>query len=155
VNAWKIILATIVIFGAGVMTGGLLVNYVDHARPVNHRPPSGPREPEDVVPRPDILKSNFVQCLDDAVHLSPAQRDKIEKIVADGQQRNHNLWKLVSPQFHTVIQDVRRRIRDTLTPEQQKQFDKLMKRSPRRPPGATNAPPANVPLVTATNTPGV
>jgi len=28
VNNWKVILATIVIFGAGVVTGGLLVSHV-------------------------------------------------------------------------------------------------------------------------------
>jgi hypothetical protein len=41
VNSWKIILATVVIYGAGVMTGGLLVSYVyyvDHSHPKNfHR----------------------------------------------------------------------------------------------------------------------
>ena len=155
-NYWKVILATVVIFGAGVMTGGLLVNYVDHPRPGSHHASTSPREPEDLVPRPDILKTNFVQRLDEAVHLTPEERGKIEKIIADGQQRNHDLWKLVSPQFHTVIQDVRRRVRDSLTPDQQKQFDNLVKRPPRRPPGATNAPPAlsltNAPA--ATNAPG-
>ena len=29
-NTWKIILATLVIFVAGVLTGGLLVSYTDH-----------------------------------------------------------------------------------------------------------------------------
>jgi hypothetical protein len=32
VNTWKIILATVVIFGAGVITGGLLVNHANHAK---------------------------------------------------------------------------------------------------------------------------
>ena len=30
-NSWKVILAAVVIFGAGVLTGGLLVDYVDHS----------------------------------------------------------------------------------------------------------------------------
>jgi hypothetical protein len=30
VNNWKVILATIVIFGTGVITGGLLVHHVQH-----------------------------------------------------------------------------------------------------------------------------
>ena len=29
-NSWKVILATLVIFGAGVVTGGLLVSYAVH-----------------------------------------------------------------------------------------------------------------------------
>ena len=137
-NSWKIILATIVIFGAGVVTGGLLVNHVDRAHPGNRRPA---REPEDFVPRPEILKTNFVQRLDNAVGLTPEQRDQIAKIIAEGQARNRELWKAVSPQFKSVMQDVRRRIRDKLTPPQQKEFEELLRHVPRRPPNATNAPP--------------
>ena len=150
-NYWKVILATVVIFGAGVMTGGLLVNHVNHARPENHHP-SAARQPEDFSPRPDMLKNNFVQKLDAAVHLAPEQRDKIEKIIADGQQQNHNLWKLVFPQFRNVMQDTHRRIRGVLTAGQQKQFEDLLKQfhQPRRPPNGTNAPPKSP----ATNAPG-
>ena len=32
-NSWKVILAAVVIFGAGVLTGGLLVNYVEPSHP--------------------------------------------------------------------------------------------------------------------------
>ncbi len=138
-NSWKIILAALVIFGAGEVTGGLLVNHVSHTHPGNRRPP---REPEDFVPRPDLLKTNFVQRLDKAVHLTPEQLEAIGKIIAEGQQRNRDLWKQVAPQFHPILQDVRRRIHDALTPDQQKQFEELLKRPPRRPPNATNAPPA-------------
>lgn len=140
-NSWKIILATVVIFGAGVMTGGLLVNYVVQARSGGHHP----HRPADFTPSPEILKTNFVQCLDNAVHLTPQQRGKIEKIIAEGQERNHELWKLVFPQFRSVILDVRRHIRDTLTPAQQKQFDELVKRPARRHSNGTNAPPASKP----------
>lgn len=149
-NYWKVIVATVVIFGAGVFSGGLLVNYVDHSRPGNHRPPGTPREPEELVARPDILKTNFVQRLDDAVHLTSEQRDKIEKIVADGQERNRNLWAIVSPQMRDAIQETRQHIREVLTPEQRKQFEELFKR-PRRQQNSTNAPP-NLP---GTNSPSV
>lgn len=140
-NYWKVILATIVIFGTGVMTGGLLVNQIDH-RPASHHSSSA-RGPEDFVPRPDILKTNFVDKLDDQVHLTKEQREKIEKIISDGQQRNHELWKLVSPQFRSVMQETRRRINGVLTPDQQKQFEQLLKQlhPPRRnSTNSTNAP---------------
>ena len=39
-NSWKIILATVVIFGAGVLTGGLLVNCVHCKPPGNVEPPA-------------------------------------------------------------------------------------------------------------------
>jgi hypothetical protein len=132
-NSWKIILATAVIFGCGVVTGGLLVNYVEHAHPEVRRPFAGPH--------PQILNQQFVEQLDTTLHLTPEQREKIGKIIADGQEHNRDLWKLVSPQFRVVIQDVHQRIRAVLTPDQKKQFEQLMRQfPPRRLPVPTNAP---------------
>jgi hypothetical protein len=150
VNSWKIILATAVIFGCGVVTGGLLVNYIEHAYPEIRRPFAGPR--------PQILNEQFVEQLNTALQLTPEQREKIGKIIADGQERNRDLWKLVSPQFRGVMQDVHQRIRAVLTPEQRKQFEELMKQfSPRRLPAPTNVPsalpPASVPPDAPPDTP--
>lgn len=150
-NYWKVILATIVIFGAGVITGGLLVSHVEHpSRPLfPFRQPSRPvppaRTPYESVPpevRPEILKTNFVQLLNDNLDLSPKQREQIRKIIAQSQQNTHDLWKLVAPQFQLVWRDTRQQIRDVLTPKQQKEFELLMRqqRSLRREP-STNAPP--------------
>jgi uncharacterized membrane protein len=150
-NSWKIILAALVIFGAGVVTGGLLVNHVSHTHPGNHRPP---RESEDFIPRPDLLKTNFVERLDKAVHLTPEQREAIEKIIAEGQQRNREIWKEVAPQFHPIFQEVRRRIREALSADQQKQFEELLKRPQRRPSNATNAPPIAPPPAPTNPPPG-
>jgi hypothetical protein len=157
VNSWKIILATIVIFGAGVTTGGLLVGHVDRTNRITHRPPGDPgirppggeREPgrgmgmEFPRPRqPDLLNTNFVRRLDDALKLTADQRSAIEKIIAEGQDQNHSIWTNNAEQMRRVMQDVRRHLHDVLSPDQQKQFDELMRRAPRRPPGATNAPEA-------------
>ncbi|HVU09457.1 MAG TPA: hypothetical protein VHG89_13045 [Verrucomicrobiae bacterium] len=144
-NYWKIILATIVIFGAGVLTGGLLVNHVDRAHFEGHRPPSENHDNHDndlPMPRGEMQNKAFVQQLDSELHLTPEQHKAIEKILADGQQRNRDLWKLVSPQFRSVMQDVHQKIREKLTPEQRKQFEQLLKQfhPPRRPPETTNAP---------------
>jgi hypothetical protein len=153
VNSWKIILATVVIFGAGVMTGGLLVNYVDHAHFGNHRPPEI-HDADLPMPHGDMLGKQFLSQLDDELHLTPEQHKAIEKIIADGQDRNHDLWKLVSPQFRAVMQDVHQQIREQLDPDQRKQFEKMLKQfhPPRRPPNSTNAPPF---LQTPTDAPPV
>ncbi|HEY1717268.1 MAG TPA: hypothetical protein VGH42_03120 [Verrucomicrobiae bacterium] len=169
-NSWKLILATVVIFGAGVFTGGLLVNSVQHSHPKNNnRRQSANGEPHELqtrtnnlasLPRPrppEILGDKFVQQLDDALQapLTPDQRVSIEKIIADGQERNHAIWTNNSAQMRAVIQDVRHHIRETLTAGQQKQFEELMRRVPRRPQNSTNAPPnfpaTNVPPVASTN----
>jgi hypothetical protein len=169
-NSWKIILAAVVIFGAGAMTGGLLVNNVAQPHPKdNQRPPgeSNPHpqannrdhdqpRPQDLPkPRPpEMLSKQFVQQLDKTLHFTPEQRAAIAKIVADGQERNHEIWTNVAPQFHKVLQDVRQQIREQLMPEQQKQFEELMKRF--RPAGHRPQPPAPTnkpPMIAPTNPP--
>lgn len=161
-NYWKIILATVVIFGAGVFTGGLMVDSVQHSHARNnfHRGATGATNGEahpsveahelqshtnnlaslSRPPRPpEILDANFVQQLDDKLQLTPDQRASIEKIIADGQERNHSIWTNNSAQMRAVVLDVRHRVRETLTADQQKQFEELMKRAPRRQ-GSPNAP---------------
>jgi Spy/CpxP family protein refolding chaperone len=161
-NSWKIILATIVIFGAGVLTGGLLVNFVEQAHPKDiQRPADDPNphsqannhdldqpRPEDLLkPRPpEILSRQFVQQLDKMLHLTLEQRAAIAKIVADGQEHNREIWTNVAPQMHKVLQDVRLQMREQLTPEQRKQFEELLKRF--RPAGRHPQPPPNSPPTT-------
>ena len=137
-NYWKVIVATVVIFGAGVFTGGLLVNYVhqSHFRSgeAHHAssPPPGTNSvagPAGVPPRlPEVLSKPFLPKLDDLLHLSSDQRISIEKIITDAQG-----------QVHKAIVDARTAIRGALTPEQRSQFDDIMKRPVKRPPGATNS----------------
>jgi hypothetical protein len=171
VNFWKVILATVVIFGAGVFTGGLLVNSVQHPHSRNNRRPAANAETHEPQSRatnnlasmsrpqrtPDILGTNFVAQLDDALQLAPDQLASIQKIIADGQERNHAIWTNNSAQMREVIQDVRHRVRETLTADQQKKFEDLMKHVPRRQ-NSTNAPASllsvtNVLPVTPTNAP--
>jgi chorismate mutase len=161
-NSWKIFLAIVVIFGAGVLTGGLLVNNVvqphpkDIQRPpdegnphlqANNRDHDQPRPQDLPKPRPpEMLSKQFVQQLDKTLHFTLEQRAAIAKIVADGQERNNEIWTIVAPQFHKVLQDVRQQIREQLTPEQRKQFEELLKRF--RPAGHHPQPPPNSPPLT-------
>lgn len=153
-NSWKVILATIVIFGAGVITGGLLVDHVKH--PAAYRPhlsasPAPVAETGEMPGplRPQMLNKQFVGQLNDELQLTKEQREQIQKIISQGQQSTHDLWKLVGPQFQLIFRDTRQQIRNVLTPEQRKQFEILMKQQ--RHPSSTNAPPAQ--LSVPTNTP--
>jgi Spy/CpxP family protein refolding chaperone len=168
VNYWKVILATVVIFGAGVFTGGLLVNFVDHSHQKNpHHSQANagahaatnnavpPRWAEIPPPRlAEKLGKQFVQQLNDELQLTPEQREKIEKLIAEGQERNRQIWTNVAPKMRAVMQEVNQQIRAELTPEQLKAFEEMLKHPPRRSPAGTSAPPANLspPL---TNAPGV
>jgi hypothetical protein len=151
VNSWKVILATIVIFGAGVITGGLLVDHVKHPRAF--RPPVlSPTNSVDAVPpviNPEFLKKQFIQQLKDKLDLTPEQTEKIQKIITQGQENTHDLWRLVAPQFQVLWRDTRQQIRDVLTPEQRKQFETLMKQH------ARHQPPANAPNTNSPATNGV
>ena len=173
-NYWKVILATVVIFGAGVLTGGVLVNFVQysHPRTGSHRPAaSGESHPSAEAREvqshtnnlatlsrpqrpPEILDDKFVQQLDDKLQLTPDERAAIQKIIADGQERNHSIWTNNSAQMRAVVQDVRHRVREALNADQQKQFEDLMKRPPRRQ-GSTNAPAGSPPTNSPASAPGV
>jgi hypothetical protein len=158
-NSWKVILAAVVIFGAGVLTGGLLVNYVDHSPLQNLRLPFvGTRlrsqmgghdqsRPEE-FPRPrspEILRKEFIERFDNALKLTPAQHDAIQKIIADGQEQNRQIWTNVAPRMRQEMEQVHQRIRAELTPDQQKQFEELLKQfAPHRPP-RNNTPPGPSP----------
>jgi len=162
-NSWKIILAAVVIFCAGLITGGLLVNHVKDKPPRQVEPSSpepnahpaadihGPAgKPEVPLPRlAERLSKEFVRHLDQSLHLTLVQSNNIARIVADGQERNHVIWTNVAPLMRKVMQDVNQQIRAELTPEQLKIFEEMMKqnRSPgRRPPPPENSPsPTNGP----------
>lgn len=159
-NSWKVILATIVIFGTGVFTGGLLVNQVK--QPFHPRA-SFPLKPEqsDVLPpqlRPEVLNKQFVEQLSAKVDLTLQQSNQIQKIIAQGQQNSRDLWKAVAPSFQGIWHETRQEIRDVLTPEQRKKFETLMRQHPFKRQPSTNAPATNEPPVmpsATNNTPSI
>lgn len=146
-NNWKVIFATAVIFGAGVITGGLLVNYVQRCKgmpakfspavaPVSsdtaqtkatNQPAAKPQRP------PEILSKDFLQRLDKELELTKTQHDAVQKIINEGQ----NL-------IRKTVHDARLEIREVLTPAQLEQFDELIKRPFRRPLFNTNGAPDSV-----------
>lgn len=161
-NTWKVILATLVIFVAGLVTGGLLVSYADRAQQKNRRflprdnvrlPPNAspspfgssrdPRESQSRLPNPlqnrmpRGVSMEFLQKLDSEVRLTSEQRERIEKIIADGQLRNKELWERVAPEMRREMVETQKLIREELTPEQRVRFEELMKQS--RPPGQRKA----------------
>jgi hypothetical protein len=140
VNSWKVILATMVIFGAGVITGGLLVRHSTVHRP--QRPPAATNAHPQAFTQAQLQRVEFLVRADRELDLTPIQRERVEKILRDGQETTRNLWDSVAPEIRKEVQLVRERIRVELKPEQRKRFEELMKKA-QRPPrrdGATNAP---------------
>ncbi len=141
-NNWKVIptivIATVLIFGAGVFTGGFLVNSVkpSHAKKnkeaalTNGAAVALPATPSNISGQPaskfqrlpEILSKEFLQRLDSELKLSSEQHDAVQKIISAGQG-----------QMKQAMNAARLEIREVLTPEQQKQFDTQLKRPPRKP----------------------
>jgi hypothetical protein len=151
VNSWKVILATMVIFGAGVVTGGLLVhNTGSPAKPRVQRPgPAASNAPLPTVTPAQIQRMEFLVRATRELELTAEQRDRVERIIREGQERSRQIWESVAPDMRKELQLVRERIRVELTPDQRRRFEELMKRQARpaaRPDGT--AVPVTDPVTT-------
>jgi hypothetical protein len=151
VNTWKVILATMVIFGAGVVTGGLLVRHSESIR--------APRAPRGaVVNRPGQplsaggMRLDFLRRAGRELNLTPEQRERLDKIIKESQERTR---KVTSPFLREELQRTRTEFREVLTPEQRPRFDELLKhqqqqqqqrtRDQRHPPGPGERPAEGLP----------
>ena len=161
-NAWKIVLATLVIFIAGIITGASLVKFAQNrggrmnARPqpefkqpnnlgrpenpnrrndpefANQQP--GGRPSEQPGQQPGLLNRQFVLGLDRQLKLTSEQRDKVEKLMVEGQERIRQMRSKLEPEMRKEMQSVNEQIKTILTPEQREQFERIMKqRFPLRP----------------------
>ena len=114
-NAWKVILATLVIYSAGLITGGLLVR---QGRPPfvppPQRPPLPPREESFVPP---MMQERFLEQMRVRLDLTPEQFSRLKTIFAESRERTRIINDLVRPEMQAEIQHVRKRILDELTPE--------------------------------------
>ena len=153
-NVWKVIFATALIFGAGVVVGGLLVGYAGHSA-VNFRSSvnfsSAPVAETNSVAGaktnavsktvlPEVLSQRFVDMLETNLHLSLRQRADIEKLIANSQDDMRKA-------FQDERRNAREKIHTVLNPAQTKKFDELMQQhaAKRALQNATNAPGAPAP----------
>ena len=147
---WKPILAALVIFTAGVVTGGLTL---DLKRPTwkqtaGQRPEAG-RKPY-VSGRWDIQLRDILKRMEEQLNLTPDQRVRVTGIVRETQGRMKALWEDIAPKTREEMKQMRERIRAELSLEQRKRFEEIFKqraeRSHTRPAGTedkTTKPPAN------------
>jgi Spy/CpxP family protein refolding chaperone len=144
VSTWKPILAALVIFAAGVVTGGLTVKLRRSPIP----PPPGPRL-SDARPWPAQRWEGQVRDLSTRMEkhldLTAGQRDRIEVIVGDTQKRMKTILDEVAPRTRDEFRQMRQRIREELNQDQRKKFEELFKerRFEKSQPSAGSAPPDN------------
>jgi Spy/CpxP family protein refolding chaperone len=132
VNTWKVILATMLIFATGVVTGGLLVRHSERAR--NHRPqlhPAGAVRPAQPA-SPGVMRIDFLRRLERELDLTREQREPIDKILKDGQERMKKLMDTVEPRRREEFRKTLEEFRAVLTPDQRAHFDELLKHQQQR-----------------------
>lgn len=136
-----------VIFGAGVITGGLVVRQSDRITPdfvrrntgIQRRPLVSPL-PEGGIVQVHVQRMEFLNRVQRELNLDPDQRVRIEKIISDGQVQTRELWEPAAKQMRQEMQQAREKIRAELTPEQRLRFEELLKQRPPRKPGEPPIP---------------
>jgi hypothetical protein len=136
-----------VIFGTGVVTGGLLVRYSEGSRTARPPRPSGVIRPGQ-LPSPGLVRLDFLRRVGRELDLTSEQRERIDKILKESQERTR---KVMAPYLREELQRTGAEFREVLTPEQRPRFDELLKqqqqqqkqrsREQRHPPGP-GGPPA-------------
>lgn len=122
-NTWKVILATMVIFAAGVVTGGMLTWRIQR---MNARPRPAARLGQPISPGGQRLE--FLRRAQRELDLTPEQRQRVDAILKESQERTHKLMEPVAPQLRQEIERTKQEFREQLTPAQQAKFDELIKR---------------------------
>jgi Spy/CpxP family protein refolding chaperone len=124
VNSWKVILATMVIFGTGVITGSLLVR---RAAPVPRNPPSVavPHPPQNVSA--GGMRIEFLRRMERELDLTARQHAQVDKLLKESQERSRKIMEPVAPQMMEELERTKEQFRAALTPGQQARFDQLLK----------------------------
>ena len=135
-----------VIFGAGVVTGGLLIKKLAPPQPVPAPRAAGPRPPGANTPGGTRLQ--FLRRAERELDLNKAQREEVDKILSVSQERTKRLMEPITPQLRDELQQTKEEIRAVLTPEQRKRFDELLKQQhPGEPHHSPGRGPENSSLV--------
>jgi hypothetical protein len=139
-----------VIFGTGVVTGGLLVHYSEGIRsPHSAKAPGTARAAQ--FPNPGALRFEFLRRAGRDLALTAQQREQLDTIIKESQERAR---RVTTPFLREEVQRTKAQFREVLTPEQRTKLDDLLKhqqqqqqrsREQRHPSAAGEHPPETVP----------
>lgn len=130
-NNWKVILATMVIFGTGVITGGLLVRHVEQSRQ-RHPQRAGTMVRPAQTASAGVMRIEFLRRVERELKLTPEQREPVDKLLKEGQERTKKLMDTVEPSRREEFKKTLEEFRAVLTPEQRKRLDALIKQEQQR-----------------------
>jgi hypothetical protein len=135
VKTWKVILAALVIFVAGAVTGGIVTWQTKLPWRLKSSKPSAGTPTQSQSPwllqRPD-----FAQRMKRELELGDQEVAKVEGILRKSRQRTELLWEVLREPLQEELIQVKSEIFAVLTPEQGKKFEELLKPKPfgKRPP---------------------
>ncbi len=160
VSESKAIVAALVIFAAGVVTGGLTVKVAGKKdghkgekgekrlkasltalNPTNNFPvadnvslPAQAGNPVkgNIVRRPELQMQALMRRMEYELNLRPEQRKKVEVIMHDSEEQMRRIWE----EFPAQFQSLRQKIRAELDPDQRTRFEEIFRQKEewRRPP---------------------
>ena len=119
-NAWKVILATLVIYMAGLGSGILVTKSL---QPRQARPPADTAQIVPLLFAPERL----LERMKHELRLSPQQLKKIDAIFGQSREHMKDFLTLLEPEVQSQVSEVRDHIRAELTPDQRVKFEKLLK----------------------------
>jgi Spy/CpxP family protein refolding chaperone len=130
VKIWKVVIAVMLIFGAGVVTGGLLVR-TRVAQVAPAAAPSVMGTPASAPVPVSPARQAFVQKVRHELNLTPEQSAQVDDIMRESRKRTAKIYEPVMPEAHEETRRVRQEIQAILTPEQKKKFNEVFKRRQR------------------------
>ena len=105
-----VVLATVVIFGTGVVTGGLLVRKTGRVE----------------VAQPFWNRFEMTRrAVDHLPDLTPEQRERIDHLIRDKQELIADYFRILEPDVQQVFRQMREDIRAELSPDQRRRFEEL------------------------------
>ena len=153
---WKVILASLVIFAAGILTGAVMNRFYHHPHrflplrePLVVAPAPGVNSNSNREPRLNLpfgrppgrsLAKEFLERLDKELKLDGDQHKRVEKILNESQKHTKEIWEKIAPEMREEMKKSREQIREVLTPEQNTRMDELLKLAPKPP---KEGPPTN------------
>ncbi len=120
-----------VIFGTGVVTGGLLVRQADHGRDRRPQRAGAMVHPAQAAPA-GVMRIEFLRRMERELELTPEQREPIDLILKHGQERMKKLMDTVEPRRREEFKRTVEEFQAVLTPEQRARFDALVKQQQQR-----------------------
>ena len=123
-KAWRIILATLVIFAAGAMTGALFTRSAQ--RPQTAIPQRDP------LLYPHHVQEWFLGKMKKELDLTPEQQASVGKIFADSRGRIKVMFEIISPELKAELRVVHDKVSAELNPEQRAKFEEMLKQRPRK-----------------------